>query len=210
MLPPSGLITLALALALGLGICPSVLAEAPRQLPLNRYARLWTDSRFTTKPVVISPGIGPGPLDEWALGGISEVNDGFLLILFNRTNPQEKRIIQPGNSGGFEIRQVRRVPNNYLATEVELSYKNQTGWVRYEESMLALKPAPVQRPQGRQEGQRDPRDPRDPRSNGNDNSNGRDSRAQPQAPVAPTQQSGGERRSRERVMPTAPSSSQRR
>ena len=152
---------------------------------------------MTTKPVVVETGPGPGALDEWALGGISEVSNGFLLTLFNRTNPQERRIIEPSNPGGFEVIQVRRVANNYLATEVELRYKNQTGWVRYEEAMLAIKPT-VQQPQGRQEGQRDPRDPRN---------NGRDPRGQqaqqPQVPQAPQ---NGERRSRERTVPTAPTS----
>jgi hypothetical protein len=198
MLNLSGLITLALGLGLGMGLCASVQADEPRQLPLSRYSSLWKNSFMTTKPVVITTGPGPGALDEWALGGISEVSNGFLLTLFNRTNPQERRIIEPSNPGGFEVIQVRRVPNNYLATEVELRYKNQTGWVRYEEAMLTIKPT-VQ--QGRQDGQRDPRDPRN---------NGRDPRAQNQPqgqqPQVPQPPQNGERRSRERTVPTPPTS----
>jgi len=189
---PSSLILLASAL---LGLCAQLHAEVPRQLPLSRYSRLWRESPITTKPLEQKIVEGPGPLDEWALGGISEVSGGFLLLLFNRTNPQEKRIIEPTNSHGFEVVQVRRVPNNYLATEVELRYKGKTGWVRYEESLMAIKANPQN--QGRQDGQRDPRDPR---------GSSRDPRSQSQAPSQPSQaqqpQQNGERRSRERTVPT--------
>jgi hypothetical protein len=191
-----------LATACGLGLCLQLHAEVPRQLPLSRYARLWKDSPLTTKPLVQEAVKGPGPLDEWALGGIGEVGGGFLLTLFNRTNPQEKRIIEPNNNLGFEVIQVRRVPDKPRATEVELRYKGQTGWVRYDESLLAIK--------ANAQAQGQPRDPR-----------GRDGRSpnqappqvqqsqvqQPQQPQQPQQ--NGERRSRERTVPTPATPSRR-
>jgi hypothetical protein len=178
---------------LGLAILPvaELHAKVPPVPSLTRYQRLWNDSPLTTKPEVVRPAVGPGPLDEWALGGVSETERGFLLVLFNRTKPQEKLIIAPGDSKGFEILEVRRDPANYLQTQVQLRYKNATGWVGYEESLLAIKaPAPQRGPNGRPDGG-------DPRGNP-----GRDPRAAVPQPAVPQQ--NGERRTRDRVAPTAP------
>lgn len=190
-------LVLSCTLAAVLGLPGILCAKVPQSQPLTRYARLWQDSPITSKPVVAAPVAGPGPFDDWALGGVSETERGALVVLLSRKTPGERRIISPADNGGYEVVQVRRDPKNYLQTEVQLRYKGQTGWVRYEEKLLAIKaPGPA----------------RGPQQPGQPNNPGRDPRAAMMEAVQQRLQGqgqgqGGERHTRERTVPTAPPSS---
>src|SRR5262245_15907450 len=111
-----------------LGLTGVAFAEAPRKQGLSRYSMLWTNSPFTVKPTEESVQ-AVNPLNDWALGGVSEVNGGYYLILMNRKKPTETEIVEPGVESAFKVLAVRRDPVDYLKTQVQVSYHGESGWV---------------------------------------------------------------------------------
>lgn len=127
--------------ALAVGLISFAAAEAPRKQGLSRYSMLWTNSPFTVKPVE-SVQEAVNPLSDWALGGVSEVNGGYYLILLNRKKPAETEVVEPGVESAFKVLSVRRDPVDYLKTQVQVSYHGQSGWVSYDEKLLTLAKGP--------------------------------------------------------------------
>lgn len=164
-------------------LAASAAAEVPRAVPVTRYAGLWTDSPFTSKPPPVQAAAEANPLEDYALGGISPISGGYRVTLLNRKNPEE-RIVLPDNQD-FKILSVQYSTGNPLGTTVRLSTGSKTGTVSFDEKLLALKAAPAA-PQQQQPGQ--PQNP--PGIPG-----------QPGAP--PTQPPDGQRAPRPRVVPPA-------
>lgn len=127
--------------ALAVGLIGFAAAEAPRKQGLSRYSMLWTNSPFTVKPVETQQE-AVNPLSDWALGGVSEVNGGYYLILLNRKKPAETEVVEPGVESAFKVLSVRRDPVDYLKTQVQVSYHGQSGWVSYDEKLLTLAKGP--------------------------------------------------------------------
>lgn len=120
-------------------------ADLPRPTPVTRYAGLWTNSPFTTKPPPPGPATEVNPLEDYALGGISPIAGGYRITLLNRKNPEE-RIVIPDNKE-FKILSVQYSPNP-LETTVRLSSGTKTGSVTFDETLLTLKtPPPPAQPQ---------------------------------------------------------------
>lgn len=133
--------------SLALFCAMTVLAEgaAPKQLQHGRYAKLWTNSPFTSKPVVTGPGPVADPFEGYSLGGISKLADGYFAILFNSKNPTEKVVIRPGAKSDFSIVKVDWAPN-WKETVVTLRNGGKEGTVTFDEKQLTIKAPAANKP----------------------------------------------------------------
>ncbi len=183
--------------------------DLPRKAPITKYTGLWTNSPFTSRPAPVEAAPEVNPLEDYALAGVSPVDGGFRVTLLERSNPDERIIIdtrRPSSNPdhNFKVLEVERSPGRPLATTVRLQSGNVTGTVAFDEALLTLKappppPQPEQRGRGGQqlppgvapgqdgaqaEGRRQPR-PRvvAPQQQGNQQQGGR--------PDPRTQQRGG-------------------
>lgn len=119
-------------------------AAPPQKFPLQKYASLWLNSPFTTKPVVNSGEVAKdNPLNDWALGGITKFPDGWFVVLLNKKNPEERKLILPSGQSDFKVVQVVEDPEDYRNTKVTLSADGQQGEVVYDEKLLTIKPTPT-------------------------------------------------------------------
>jgi hypothetical protein len=119
-------------------------AAAPRKPPLQTYAPLWTQSPFTTKPVV--EGAGPvaevNPFEDWALGGVSTVGGRYLVVLFHRKEAERKMVIdQSDKNAEFQVAEVKQDPKDHKATEVTIVSGSKRGKVTYDEKVLSTRGA---------------------------------------------------------------------
>ncbi len=123
-------------------------SDVPNKALLSRYAPLWNNSPFTSRPAIVAPEAAPevNPLEDYALIGVSPSGDGFRVTLINRNDPTERIIIdgsRPNPRHDFEILEIDRKPGRPLATTVRLSKGSSVGTVGFEQSLLALTPPPV-------------------------------------------------------------------
>lgn len=139
---------------LSISLAAAAVAEVPRSVPVTRYAGLWTDSPFTSKPPPAADVPEVNPLEDYALGGISPISGGYRVTLLNRKNPEE-RIILPDNPD-FKILAVQYATGNPLGTTVRLSTGSKTGTVSFDEKLLTLKSAPAAAAQPPPQGQPHP------------------------------------------------------
>ncbi|MBK1827393.1 hypothetical protein [Haloferula rosea] len=115
--------------------------EPPKQLMLGRYKPLWEDSPFTSKPIVTGPAPVANPLEDYSLGGITKLADGYFAILFNKKDPKIKEVVSPGSSSEFSIVKVDWA-ENWKETVVTLRKGSTTGTVTFEDKLITIK-APV-------------------------------------------------------------------
>ncbi len=139
-LPLSTSITLLFAL-----ICP-ISAQVPKKAPLTKYSNLYNNSPFTSKPIIQGPGEEENPLDDYALIGVSPIeNSGYRVTLINKKKPEERITVDSGKTGtGFTILGVDREPGDPLGTAVRMKSGSTSGVVKFDEQLLALTPAPQQ------------------------------------------------------------------
>ena len=69
---PRAFLTLLLAPALA----GWVAADLPKKAPITKYAGLWTNSPFTSKPPPVGPAEAANPLEDYTLAGVSPVTGG--------------------------------------------------------------------------------------------------------------------------------------
>lgn len=115
-------------------------AAAPKQLQESRYRSLSTNSPFTSKPVVQGPGPAVDPFEDYSLGGISKLSDGYFAILFNSKDPSEKVVIRPGAESEFSIVKVDWSPN-WKETVVTLRNGGKEGTVTFDEKLITIQKA---------------------------------------------------------------------
>lgn len=143
----------AITLLLLIQLLPSAATEdLPRKVPMNRYAPLWSNSPFTSRPPVLSEEPTPevDPFETYALLGVSPSADGFRVTLINRNDPAERIVIDSGRSSvrhDFKILDIDRKPGLPLATTVRLSRGATVGTVAFESSLLTLSTPPAASPQ---------------------------------------------------------------
>lgn len=148
-------------------------SDVPRKPVLSTYSKLWTDSPFTTKPIVGPSGPVVNPLDDYALLGVSPIGGGkYRVTLINKKKPDERKMVySDGSDSEFKILGVTRKAGDPMGTVVSMSVGSQTGTVSFDEKLLtiapvaAAKPMPVQpgQPQPVPQPQLQPGDPRQPR-----------------------------------------------
>lgn len=122
------------------------LADVPVKPTLTRYSRLWTDSPFTSKPVVdAGPArVEENPLEDYALGGISKLKDGYYAVLINKKKPDERQVIKPGGQSDFEIVSVQWGEANWKDTVATVKSGSNQGQVGFDDQVLAVKKTPPQ------------------------------------------------------------------
>lgn len=129
-------------LLLSLLFCSMLHADGPQKAPLTRYTGLWTNSPFTSKPPPPEAAPTVNPFDDYTLSGIAPVPGGYRITLVNKTNPEEKRVIEPGIKNEFTVVSVDRNPDKALGTTVVLSSGTLQGTVTFEPELLTLNSPP--------------------------------------------------------------------
>jgi hypothetical protein len=121
-----------------------VMAAAPKKPLPGKYAGLWLNSPFTTKPVIVNNTAPPeDPFKDWALGGVTKFPDGYFVILLNKKKPDERLVIQPGQFSEYKVLEVIDGGMDYRSTTVKIMKGSMQGIVGYEEKMLTLKAPPA-------------------------------------------------------------------
>lgn len=124
-------------------------ADLPKKAPITKYTRLWTESPFTSKPVVAPPGPVADPLEDFSLAGVSPVTGGYRVTMLNKKKPEERIIVESDRpTGGFKILAVTRKPGDPLGTVVRMSSGSVTGNVAFDPQLLTIAAAPPQAPGG--------------------------------------------------------------
>lgn len=124
----------------------SAMADPGRKQPLGRYAKLWSTSAFTVKPIIEATEDAPSLLDDYSLAGVSALEGGYSVVLINKKKREERIHLLPGlaNVQGFRVISVRQDPIEYKNTTVTIGYAgNKTGQIGYDEKFLALKARPM-------------------------------------------------------------------
>jgi hypothetical protein len=121
-------------------------AEVPKKAQLSRYARLWSDSPFTTKPPPPESVPDVNPLEDYALLGVSPLGgNGYRVTITNKKNPDGERLYvetNRPNGQNFKVLEVIRKTGDPLGTTVRMSSGSMTGTVSFDEKMLTLAKAP--------------------------------------------------------------------
>ncbi len=161
------------------------LAAPPTKKQVDKYSQLWLSSPFTTKPPPPEKGMEISAFDDWALGGVSPVEGGYMVVLTHKKNVGEKQVIQPrgtlvtskdemkwvppGGPGTFKVERVEFGKTDWRKeTAVYLSSGGKTGPVKFDDKKLnpvaAAAPArqPGQPPQPGQPGAQQPGQPGQP------------------------------------------------
>jgi hypothetical protein len=136
-------------------------ADVPKKAPLGKYSSLYTNSPFTSKPV-IEPGQENNPLDDYSLLGVSPIGGtGYRVTLINKKKPEERITVDSDSTkSGFKILSVIRKPGDPQGTVVRMSSGPMTGTVSFDQKLLTIAapspkaqpPQPGQPPQLSQQG----------------------------------------------------------
>lgn len=122
-------------------------AAVPKKVPLNTYRSLWTNSPFTSKPIVNDTTVEVNPLDDYALIGVTPIDKGYRVTLINKKQPDQRTVVDTNSTKtGFTILGVDRKPGNPLGTVVRMKSGNKTGTVSFDDKLLTLVAAPVAAP----------------------------------------------------------------
>ena len=137
-------------------------AGPPSKQSVSKYLHLSQKSPFTNEPTVDA---GPRPvsvLDDWSLGGVSEVEGGYMVTLVNKKNQGETQIIKPrgtvhstkdemkwinpGAPGSFKVDKVEFGKTSWKETTVMVSVGDEKGTMTFDDKQLA--PAAAAAPAG--------------------------------------------------------------
>ncbi|MEI8039502.1 MAG: hypothetical protein WCJ14_14035 [Verrucomicrobiota bacterium] len=134
-------------LLLGLALTGAALADLPKKPPIARYAGLWTNSPFTSKPPPAEAGPTVNPLEDYTLAGVSPVADGYRVTLLNKKKPDERITVDSDNpKSTFKILEVIRKAGEPLGTTVRMASGTVTGTIGFDEKLLVLAAAPAAKP----------------------------------------------------------------
>lgn len=128
-----------------------VCAEVPNRPTLTRYSQLWRDSPFTSKPVrETAVRDVDNPLDDYVLGGISKLQDGYYAVLINKKKPDEPKVIKPGGTTDYEVLSVDWDAKNWKNTIATVRSGRYQAQIGFDEEVLAKTntppPAPLKPP----------------------------------------------------------------
>lgn len=124
-------------------------ADAPvRVPPMKHYARLWTDSIFTTRAIAMPAAAGPSFSDNLTLSGTFEDNGKLTAILIDRTTSGiVQAYIGEDNAEGFRISKIEPGPTPDKV-RIQLQKGSQVGWVSFSEAAPAPAPTAPANPLG--------------------------------------------------------------
>ena len=121
-------------------------ADVPKKVPYTQYIRLWTDSPFTSKPIAGSMEPTKSPLDDYALGGVTQVTGGYSVILLDKKKPDDRIRVEPGSNPDYRVVEVIRKEGVPLGTTVRVSYRRAEKTLAFDEKILAIKAAAPPKP----------------------------------------------------------------
>jgi len=131
-------------LLIALALTGWVVADLPKKAPISKYTRLWTESPFTSKPVVGPTGPVADPLGDYSLLGVSPVTGGYRVTLINKKDPAKRLIVESDKPAeGFKILGVTRKAGDPLGTVVRMSSGSVTGNVAFDPQLLTIAAAPA-------------------------------------------------------------------
>lgn len=124
-------------------------SDAPVELPpLSHYAKLWTESLFTTRalPAPTAPA-GPSFADNLSLSGTYELNGKMVAILIDKTTTSVvEALIGEDNDAGIRITKVEpgATPDSM---RIQLQKGTELGWVSFADAAaFTAPPAPAASP----------------------------------------------------------------
>lgn len=128
-------------------------AAAPQKKNVQTYSPLWTSSPFTSKPPPAERGPEVSAFDDWALGGVSEIDGGYMITLLHKKNAGDTQIIRPsgtrvitkgemkqlppGDPAAFKVERVEFGKASWKETSVQLSSGGRVGSVKYDDKLMA-------------------------------------------------------------------------
>lgn len=119
-------------------------AALPQKAPLAKYAGLWNNSPFTSKPPPPPDTPGVNPLDDYSLAGVSPISSGYRVTLFNKKTPAERITVETGSTkNDFKILEVTRKSGSPLATVVRMQNGSNIGSISFDEKLLVLAAPPA-------------------------------------------------------------------
>ena len=145
--------TLSHVLLACLPLAGSALAGVPGKAGLDQYNDLWENSPFCSKPV--EKPRPAGELVNWMLGGVSEVEGGYLVMLSHRHRAGERLVIRPSGidhfladrfepltPGAYQIERVEFAAD-WRDLEVHLVAGGERGTLRFDKTSMvpAMTPA---------------------------------------------------------------------
>ncbi len=128
-----------------------VAADVPKKVPYTKYSSLYTNSPFTSKPVVTEDPEN-NPLDDYSLLGVSPIGGtGYRVTLIHKKKPDERITVDSDSTkSNFKILGVIRKPGDPQGTVVRMSSGSMTGTVSFDQKLLALAAPKVTPPQSGQ------------------------------------------------------------
>lgn len=155
------------ALICMIALTATALAEPPVKKSLGEYSPLWTNSFFTSKPPPQGPNEAESAFTDWSLGGVSPVDGGYMITLFNRKKPEmtmtitPKRAItndgttmetsEPGKGGTFSFVKVEQGKTSWKETKVTLMAGGKVGVLGFDTKSIIPKASAA--PAGNRQGQ---------------------------------------------------------
>ncbi|TAE76780.1 MAG: hypothetical protein EAZ65_01280 [Verrucomicrobia bacterium] len=128
-------------------------AGAPQKKNVASYSQLWLNSPFTSKPPAPERGPELSAFEDWALGGVSEIEGGYMVTLLHKKNVGETQIIRPsgtistgkdgmkylkpGDPGSFKVERVDFGSSDWKTTKVQLSSDGRVGAVEFDDKLIA-------------------------------------------------------------------------
>ena len=129
----------------------AVFAGVPAKKPLTAYLHL--SPLFTKAPEAIDPAPRTSVFEDWALGGVSEVEGGYMVTLVHKKNAGETQVIKPrgtvrgskdemkwirpGDPGSFTIERVDFNKESWKDTTVVLSAGGESATIGFDANQLA-------------------------------------------------------------------------
>ncbi|MCW1886456.1 hypothetical protein OKA04_17085 [Luteolibacter flavescens] len=127
-------------------------AGPPVKKPVSSYMHLSQNSPFTTKPVIEPPIRVDTTFDDWSLGGVSEVEGGYMVTLVHKKNQGETQVIrprgtvhklkdemkwiEPGATDNFKVDRVTYGKTSWKDTTVQVSIGGKTGTMKFDDKQL--------------------------------------------------------------------------
>lgn len=141
---------------LGLALCGVAAADVPKKVPETRYASLWMNSPFTSKPPPPESAPESNPLEDYALLGVSPIGEGrFRVTVISKKSPEERIYVESDkeNKQNLKILNINKKPGDPLGTTVKMSSGSKTGTLEFDEKLLTLAPPAAATRQPNQPGQ---------------------------------------------------------
>jgi len=116
------------------------------------YSKLWTNSPFTVKPVIVD-GPTRDPFEDYALSAVMPLpRGGYMVVIQNKKKPDDRVTILPDQPSDFKVEEVRKGDGKPRSMTVQLSQGSMKGVVSFDEKLLVIKQAVQKNPNGQQQG----------------------------------------------------------